>query len=74
MNDKDIYAHKAVASSMNRMELCSIIQQIFHEKTELEPFLPEEELEKYDIVINIYSEQLEWLYSLNSQNNLSLIH
>lgn len=74
MSDKDIYAHKAIASSMNFIELSSIIKSLSEEKNELSAHLKPEELEKYDILLSIYAEELEYLVCINNRNYYDLVH
>lgn len=74
MSEQDILAHRAIAASMNMVELSSIIKQLHVEKDELKQYLTKAEIIKYDLTILIYSTELEHLLSLTNQNHSTLVH
>ena len=63
MKFKDIAAYRAHASSLEMYELVNFIKQIEKEKKELEPHM---DTTKYDVLINIY---LDELFLLSAQRN-----
>jgi hypothetical protein len=74
MNDKEIFSHKAIASSMNKCELMSIIKELKKEEDELKPYLTNEEIDKYRVALSIYCGELEYVMRVNTYNDSSLTH
>jgi len=65
MNLKDVISHQNIASTLNFYELGAFIKQLAQEKQELASFLTTKEIEKYDTILEVYSQELEYLYSLS---------
>ena len=74
MTAEDILAHKALASSMTEWQIAETIKEINKEKQELSSFFSKIFLMKYDSLLNVYVEELEFISKLTNRKYLKNIH
>lgn len=74
MSLKDIASHRHIASTLNFYELGSLIKKLAQEKQDLASFLAAKDLEKYDIALGVYIQELEYFYTLTHPQLLKNTH
>lgn len=74
MNNTEKISHKIAASKLSQQQLVSIIRDLNKEKQEMSTFISSKELEKYDTLIDIYTQELVYNFVSTPRNNTDNIH
>lgn len=75
MSKREIADHKLVSKLMNYDEISEIIKDLKKEKAQLYWFLDKQEIQKYEVIIDLYETHAEGLISsLTKRNHSNLDH